>query len=286
MRVHAEVYPPSLGRVMYRINRAIKRHAPPEVRFVPRPEEADLQIIDAVGTGFIGEGLRHKEFVLLMHTWKTAGESPSWWTARFREARLVVSFHDLPALAGTDGFAFYRMPWGVDPHVFTLPREPQQDPRPLAVLTTGYCDGQEAIRECHEAARRVGLGSAHLNQQFPWMWPEIERKDGISDGALCDLYQRCRYVSGLRRMEGFELPVVEGMACGCRPICFDQPTARYWFGEHALFVPEDDFARLTACLEALFSSPVRTVDKWERLQVVGRFAWSNIIPAFWKRVLA
>lgn len=279
LSVYYEVVPATLGRVMYRINRALKRHAPAWVRFVTSPGLADLQILDAVGIGCF-EHLRCRRFVLLMHTWKTSWGGTVEWLPHFRQADLVVSYHDLPSLVKDASWRFLRLPWGVDGEVF----RPRGMTRTHAVLTTGYDDGQEAIRECHEAARRLGAPSVHLNARFPWMWPGLDVVDGINDEALATWYSRCWYVSGLRRIEGFELPVLEGLCCGARPIVFDTPTAREWFDGHAIFVPEVEPAALTDVLTEVLRESPRFVTADERATVLDRFGWTALAARFWAAI--
>ena len=57
----------------------------------------------------------------------------------------------------------------------------------------------------------------------------ITYSNNADDKTLAKYYSQCEFVSGLRRIEGFELPVIEGLLCGARPICFDIPDYRHWF---------------------------------------------------------
>src|SRR3990172_3489408 len=181
MKVHYEVYPPTLGQAMHRICRELKKWAPTHVQFVPAPQ-ADVQIVDAVGRGFLHEAVRHERIVILQHCARTAGES-EWWLPHWRKALLVVSYHDLYNFAKASDFPFLRVPWGVDGETFYNYR----DHRDLAVLTFGYDDGQEAIRECHTAASLVGQVGVHVNARFPWMDEiPVQRVDNISDARLRD----------------------------------------------------------------------------------------------------
>src|SRR6266511_4528244 len=148
-----------------------------------------------------------------------------------------MSYYDLYGLTGRDDFSFYRAPLGVEGSVF-YDRGLVRD---AAVMTSGYVPAGEAIHECYEAVfgvlRGRHGGMVHLGPSF-WSDGSVEVAEGVSDDRLATLYSRCRYVSGLRRGEGFELPVIEGLACGARPVCFDNPCYREWFDGHAVFVEE------------------------------------------------
>ncbi len=279
MKVYAEVLPATLGRAMHRINRELRRQAPPEVEFVSHPAGADLQILDVIGVGSFAY-LALDDHVLLQHCYLTAEtHEPEWWLQRFRRARLVMSYHDLPALTGADDFPFYRAPWGVDGTVFA----DQGLTRSVGVLTSGYDADGEAIFECFEAAARLSIPAVHVGHDFGW--PGVRFLEGVSDTQLARCYSQARYVSGLRRGEGFELPVIEGLACGARPICFDTPCYRHWFDGHAVFVPELGSAELVeALVEVLMHQPA-PVTMVEREALLNCFAWPRIFLGFWNRLM-
>jgi len=284
MKVYANVLPPTMGRVMYRINSAIKRYAPDDVQFVNSPEKADLQILDVIGTGNL-RYLTGREYIILQHCYRTAEtQDPGFWLPIFRRARLVVSYHDLRELTGSDDFPFYRCPWGADPSVF----RPSGLQRTHAIITTGYNDDGEAIRECHDAATSLPKPSIHLNKSHAlgWMngYPLVTVIDDVNDAQLASYYSLVDYVSGLRRGEGFELPVVEGLLCGARPIVFDTLGYHYWFTPHAVFLPETSREELTSLLKTILSSRPLPVTLDERDTVSRKFDWEVIMTRFWQLV--
>jgi len=61
----------------------------------------------------------------------------------------------------------------------------------------------------------------------------LERK---SDEALCDLYQKAKLLLFPSFNEGFGMPPLEAMACGCPVIVSDIPVLREVVGDEALFV--------------------------------------------------
>jgi glycosyltransferase involved in cell wall biosynthesis len=286
MRVCVEVQPPWLGMAMHRLNAQLRRHAPAPVRFARTPGEADLQVLDVIGLGSL-EYLRHDHYVLIQHCFLTTEQPPTgsraeFWLPLFRSARLVVSHYDLPSLAGASDFPFLRLPLGVDGRVFY---DRQRAQRPACVLTTGHDPAGEAIRECRDAAARVNQPMIHVGSHFDFMGDGCLVADRVTDDRLAELYSEARYVSGLRRGEGFELPVVEGLACGARPICFDLPAYRQWFEQYAVFVPDADSATLTDAITEILSTPPRPVSPDERDRVLEVFSWPRICHEFWTRVL-
>jgi hypothetical protein len=286
IRVYAEVQPPWLGMAMHRVNSELRRHAPPEIVFARTPQDADLQILHVIGVGSL-EHLVHERYVLIQYCFLTteqpaSGSREAFWLPLFRQARLVMSYYDLPSLIASSDFSFYRAPLGVDGRVFY---DRRRLPRPACVLTTGHDASGEAIHECREAAARVDQPMIHVGSHFDFMGNGCLVVNGISDDRLAELYSEARYVSGLRRGEGFELPMVEGLACGARPICFDRPAYHHWFDRHAVFVPETDAITLTDAITELLRATPRPVSAAERDEVLSLFCWKRICEQFWERVL-
>jgi hypothetical protein len=138
--------------------------------------------------------------------------------------------------------------------------------------------------ECHAAARSlfrkgVHLGPRHASAEA-WAC-----RDGLSDDGVAALWSSCEWIAALRRVEGFELPALEGLLCGARPVAFDREHYRHWLGEHAEYVPEGTAPEVTAALLELFGRKPRPVRAAERDAVVARFAWPALAAAFWERAL-
>jgi hypothetical protein len=266
---------------MHRINEQLRKFAPPEIELVDESGDAEVQILDVVGLGSL-EYLSAGDYVLIQHCYLTT-EKPtaSFWLPLFRGARLVVSCLDLVALTGADDFPFFRTPWGVDGDTFRDHRLR----RDFAVLTTGWDTTGEAIVECYEAALEVGLPVIHLGGDFG-LGSGFHVFDEISDDDLARMYGSCRYVSALRRGEGFELPALEGLACGARPICFDSEQYRHWFGDHAVYVPELPPRELREALANVFGRAPDPVTESERKEILERFDWQNVCGELWSTVLA
>jgi glycosyltransferase involved in cell wall biosynthesis len=54
----------------------------------------------------------------------------------------------------------------------------------------------------------------------------IELIDGVTDGELRWLYTNCEFLMAASSIEGFGLPIAEGLFCGCRIVCSDIPAFR------------------------------------------------------------
>lgn len=275
-----------------RIITALKKYAPLKVRFVNKEEEADLVVLHIVGRRQRMEERaktileNKKRYVVAQYCIRSTKEpNSSAWLALWRGAELVWSYYDLPQIAKDDGYSqfpsnFYRSPLGVDSTIFT----PTGATKRFTILTSGRHALTESTKEAVVATQRVGGFVAHLGHDL--RRDRVWSFTGLGDGALSELYSQSYYVSGLRRVEGFELPAAEGLMCGARPIMFDQPHYRYWFNKWAIFIPEGDRDEVSNSLEEVFRSkylPV-TVDEIEEAKHL--FDWGRIAHGFWSRIIS
>jgi glycosyltransferase involved in cell wall biosynthesis len=264
------------ARCWRRVKNGLVGNAPPNIRVVTESGHGeDVTVVDVFSPASLQRAPPNKKTVLLFH-----GDANPSYLPFLRSAALVAGFLDIPASAGADDFPFLRTPWGVDGTVFY----PRAVPRDRIIMTTGEDDKGEVIRDCLEAGRRArGLTGQSIQVGYPFDWstnPVIKRD--IFDDEMAQCYSSVHYVSGLRRGPGFELPVIEGLACGARPVCFDQPWYRYWFEDHAVFLPEKE--NMTEELVELFKNDPAPVTAEEREVVLSKFSWPVIATNFWESV--
>lgn len=284
MRVFLEVVPHNLSVAMHRVAQALRVRAPKGVQIVRTPQDVDLQVLHAIGPDAI-ENVVAPRVAVIQYCLHTA-HGPASWTTLWRRAELTWSYFDLRDLLPA-GARFYLAPLGVDP-VF----RGNGAARYVGVVTSGYDSGPqaEAIEEVADAALRAELSVYHVGpEEVAGMAPRHERTwqsgQSIADEDLARIYGCARWVSGLRRVEGFELPVIEGLACGARPIVFDRPDMRRWYEGHAVFVPECAGPELVERLVAVFDALPEPVSLGERRAVLAKFDWGVIAGEFWRQVL-
>jgi hypothetical protein len=273
------------SRAMLRVARALQQYAPEHVEAVTRPEVADLRIVHVIGHGSL-EGVDPKQpRVLIQYCLKSTedGGMLENWLPIWKASRLVWSYYRLDQLAAWPDIQFFHAPLGVD-SVFTAPLNGTM--RDIGVITSGYVSESEGIEEVAIAAYLAGMRVVHIGpgnvvRHPPTTWTAME---GISDLDLSHLYHRSVWVSGLRHCEGFELPALEGLASGARPIVFDRDDMRQWYRRHAVFVPECSGNKLVGHLLDVFRRSPTTVTKQEQLAVLGFFDWARIASEFWKRL--
>lgn len=277
------VSPPQSDRAIQRVADALAKYKPAHVQITDEAS-ADLVVLHVIGrqdqVTKKAKGLK-KYAVIQYAVRSTLRPSTKGWLPLWQGAEAVWSYYDLKALCEQDkqeaDFSFYHAPLGVD-KVF----RPSKRKKKYIMMTNSHSYLTESVREVILAAQRVNRSVFHLGSELHR--PHVVCKSGISDEELAEMYSECEFVSGLRRVEGFELPVVEGLMCGARPVCFDRPHYRQWFDGLAEFIPETPRNEVIDSLEKLFRSGAKPVTAIQRLEVAQRFSWEQLVAGFWKRI--
>lgn len=283
--------PDTPSRALDRVAAAFAKYPHPGITLVANEQAADLVVLQVVGRResilkkarqILDRGQSYSVIQYVQRSTKTP--HTKWWIELWQSAQVVWSYLPLDEWAhedhyGGSAFAFYQAPLGVESDIFTT----RNLKRHITVMTSGRDWLTESVRECALAADAVGGVAVHLGAELR---RDVACFSGLSDAALAILYNQCQYVSGLRRIEGFELPAAEGLLCGARPILFDREHYRRWHGTWAEYVTEGDRPAVIEQLVELFKQPVRPVTQQEREDAAWRFHWPNILHGFWERCLA
>lgn len=286
------------SRAMVRIANALTIYAPSSISITNDISSADIVIFYPISHEWfklIDQCVDRGQRYALVQC--CSGKEGANWQHYWFNAVVVWSYLDLN-FDGYDKSSLYYCPLGVDAYLSTSNKS-NRDPNPSVdrdiVLTTGYTHGYpaEAILEPWIAANAAGLKAYHIGG-----WPReiprdislslpVTRVEGIGDDQLALLYRRAKYVCSLRYRDGFELPAAEGLCCGARPILFDQPDLRQWYGNHAVYLPEIEGDELVDRLEGIFRSDGHgdRVSEEEKEEAVKLFDWKPIVEGFWKEVL-
>ena len=95
----------------------------------------------------------------------------------------------------------------------------------------------------------------------------VELIDGVSDGELKWLYANCEFLIAPSSMEGFGLPIAEGLFCGSRIVCSDIPAFReiggdtcHYFDLHA----QSGSAAIVEAISNALAEPTRPAERLER----------------------
>ena len=275
MKVHIENEIRSRG--IERIVAALEAYKPTWVEIVPH-EEADIVVIQVNGR------LRHlerkvarygKPYALFQHSLRSSmNPDPADWKDIWKGASLVWTFYDLPI----DNL--YHTPLGVS-GTFRRPAVK----RDYIICTSGLSYLTESVRECILAARGIGR-VLHLGPNIARGYEHVDCVQDLSDEELADLYSRCEFVSGLRRIEGFELPAAEGLLCGARPILFDRNHYRRWYDGLGEFIHEGDRNEVERSVRKIFLRTPRAVGENEKDIAAKRFDWGILVHGFYDNLRA
>jgi len=257
----------------------IMRYAPSLVEFTDNCGDADIQIIDIAKLADF-TNLCCKNYIINFHcrgVWSE--EKIEDYLPYFKNALMVYSHLDLqselPELTN-----FIRGPWGTNHRNFY---HMVDNTHKYIILNTGSVAETEGIYESIIAADAVDKNIIHTG-------PNLQLKNKsyhvcrefLTISNLCYMYHTCSYTSGMRRIEGFEKTVAEGLMCGSRPICFDTPLYRHWYGDLVEYVKEGTKEETTSGLIDIFKKEPRKVTKKEREITAKMFSWVNVAKIYWK----
>jgi len=102
----------------------------------------------------------------------------------------------------------------------------------------------------------------------------------VDDATLAALYSGAAALVYPSLYEGFGLPVLEAMACGCPVVCSDIDALRETAGDAALFTNPDDPDGLASVLDGLLGSAQRREEyRCRGLERVRQFSWEKTARA-------
>lgn len=302
MKVFLE--PSTNSRGIQRVRKALVDYLPEGVELVSTIEECDFAILHIYGRhttmmhkiGYLKS--KGKGYAMIQYCLKsTMRPETKHWLNMWDGAKVVWSYYDIPQLmmdeisggnsaikAGMEKLTienFYHAPLGVDSEVFKDSEHPEKQ---FVIAASSQHALSESVRECAFAAKTVGKKMLHIGHELR-RGDDIVCVSNVSDRELPKFYAESEFVSGLRRIEGFEFPVIEGLLCGARPIVFDRPEMRHWFGEFAIFIDEGSREEVINTLKNVFDKGASPVTESEKQLVRERFNWQTIISGFWQRIL-
>lgn len=302
MKVFVDPIPVNLSRAMFRVAKGLRTYVPDGIEIVDQPDQADLQVLHVIGPHAVKRHLRVADYAIIQYCHKSINihgddiRRETHWNDIWKKAKMVWSYYDLTDLMPTK---FYYAPIGVDDVFINFDKKP---PRNIDIMTSGFVTGPgaEAIEEVAIAAQNLCLIVKHLGPDQIVVYKTLKTKErmhfrpgrnwsavnGITDEELARIYKRSHWVSGLRQIEGFELPVIEGLVCGARPIVFDRPEMRHWYNGHAVFIPECRGSELVERLIGVLKTSPEPVTIEERRMVIERFNWTKIAKGFWDTLLS
>jgi glycosyltransferase involved in cell wall biosynthesis len=102
---------------------------------------------------------------------------------------------------------------------------------------------------------------------------QVHFKASITDSELCWLYANCAAFIAPSTMEGFGMPVIEAVRCGCRIVCSDIPVFREIAGAACRFFDLQSLAPTTALADAICAA-LRA--PWQPSETLNRFSADEV----------
>lgn len=260
-----------------------KGYAPVNYEFVTDPSLADFQILDItrISDKYY---LRNDKYVLFFHTFgEWVEEDPTEFYDLFNNAMFVYSHIDLASIYPTiNKNKFMRGPWGCQPDLWFKKEHLKNDE--YQILCTGEIASTEGIRECIAACDGLGSKLLHIGHNFNYQNNSYVNKSNLSANEMNEAYNKSRWVSALRRIEGFEKPAIEGLLCGARPICFDTPLYRYWYEDLARYVKEGTEQETCQDILKVMQEEYAPITSEEINRAIKKFAWFYVARNFWEKI--
>lgn len=245
--------------------------------------------------------LKHPEIHLPLNRWYSRLTIPLF--LRRADAIICVSQdtkNDAVRFFGLDRSRIWVIPEGVNPRF-----QPVRDPAVLAgvrarynlpkrfVLNVGTIEPRKNLISLWEAYRALRTeGNAEklvVVGKKGWLYQETFvrlRELGLEgevifpgyvpDEDLPALYTLAECFTFPSLSEGFGLPPLEAMACGCPVVCSNSSSLPEVCGDAAILVPPTDVANLTAALRRVIREPALQGELRVRgLKQAARFTWQS-----------
>jgi glycosyltransferase involved in cell wall biosynthesis len=222
--------------------------------------------------------------------------------AGIRRADAVCVPTDVVRRAVVDRFGVppqrvFVVPWGVDADIAPWPREAAARDvyrrfgvsEPFVLL----CGCVEAKKNVVAAIRAAADAGVLLLVAGPWVSSSAAVVAGaarggrwrylgfVSPSALSALYSAAVALLMPSHVEGFGLPTIEAMRCGCPVIASDTPALAEVCGGAALHVPASDPTALAKAIRSVATDAARRDDLVARgLARAARFSWSASVGEF------
>jgi glycosyltransferase involved in cell wall biosynthesis len=194
-----------------------------------------------------------------------------------RRARRILAIsesvkRDIVRFFPSAGPKVTSIPLGVDPELFSPgelgPRTADEPPFVLAVASAAPHKNVDGLLRAFALAthgmpelrlRLVGMRTPTTESlgrlaEALGVGDRVEFTGRVEDAALAELYRRAAVMVFPSRYEGFGLPALEAMACGCPVIASNRASVPEVVGDAAVQVDPDDVEAMAAALRRVLGS--------------------------------
>lgn len=268
---------PKWGKAFKRISDAFHKYSPSWIEWVQREEDCNVLLVHVVGgeEAIILEKVIPK--IIIQHCYFSAEYERYDWPKYWEQAILTVSFHNLPEYTERK-FSFYGMPWGAEVEQFFRIPSIEKD---ISIFSTGHVAETECIDKVFEACKTLKTIMFHTGHNFNWNTQYYKHLEYIDNVPFNYLLNRCKYVSALRLVEGFELTAIEGLFCEARPIIPNESTYN-WYRNYAYTI--DTSKDIVEQLMVILNTSPKPILEEEKKEIISTFSWKTIMEGFYKEL--
>lgn len=263
---------PKWGIIFKKIAKYLREYKPSYVTFVDKPEQADIQIVHLVGYGEVDIVYNMPNPVVWLHAYESCKNIN--WLEIFDKVLLGMGWVNFRHPK------FFRIPLGYDEKIFYPITDFQS--RKLFAFVTGHVIETECIDMVHEACVRTGFTLLHTGEDFSSLFKvNYIHLNYMPENVFAQVLNQCRVVFGLRKVEGFEQAVLEGIACGANGVVPSAPSYN-WYDNLCFRVNlevQNPLDKLCEILE--FSKESR----FTPLTSLENFTWETVITQIYDKII-
>jgi len=141
-------------------------------------------------------------------------------------------------------------------------------------------DALRILLESDEGLSGVGLLALGGNPRLEQAYADVEALMPVRVARLSEAELRAAYTGAAALLfpsqnEGFGLPVIEAMGCGCPVIASDTPAVREAGGDVATYVDPGDAAQLAGAMRAVLSNGASETRRAAGIARAAEFTWAK-----------
>lgn len=261
---------PSWGIVFKKISKALRNYSPEWIEWVDNIEISDVQFVHVVGAGEVEIIRGCSNPVIFQQCYLTSGYNA--WDLLWEKSLLTVSFYNLLNYTNKK-FNFLHLPIGYEPNIYKA--EVPFEKRSRLAFVTGHIAETEHIYEIYYACKKAGYTLLHTGKNFK-LGSNYLFFDYMSEPLFSSLLNDVKYVFGLRVIEGFEVAVLEGIACGAEGVVPLFPSYD-WYNNLAIRI-DTESSNLVENIYNILKNEIKINKNEEKLK---EFRWENILNKFY-----